>query len=1029
MIRPTLFIGLGTTGLKITQFLRQFVFEQFGRLSLPCFKYCVIETDNNIEVDNLGIKERINTNDEIKLIKTPIQNFNDIRTVYIDPDRNSEYRTWLDPGVFSDFQHIQAFNDGASRMRSIGRLALWQNIGRLREIGAFANAISQPDVIDQTTMFLQTRYPNVPVNQIFANNYPNIYIYGTLCAGTCSGMFIDVAYYLHNYLRSRLPIIYGAGYNQAIDNRPKIYGILTIPDANMLANLNDYSPVGANSYGALEEFEESLSIQNNFTIKTGNAQYLDLKQLGANRLPLDILYIISPQNQHQTIRDHNGNFGEIAEKEFDQMIAMSLFGEVTVGGLSEAKNATRTNYLASPAFYDPDWQNQAVNISNEGHFRNYTAFGLVSLHYPKFQVIGGAAYEICRDLSLYLNNQANINYQSDAERFFNEQIVDDIKLRVLAPYIGNIENQFAVGRTIRRAKSLDKFNSNLMAAAKNLTENKYDNFVGALSINSYFCNKIKDDINNLRFRDTIDIKQHIVNKIVTEIKKQFDQKKDIHYTRCFLNSLQDIFNNWKNKYRNLSNINLYEKETIKSFSFVVWSLDMRGHAVNQVVNLIQKAVLKRLEDLFSQLLSQYLDNVFQIQDIVQINTQLHLIENKFNNDTQNNIFEMITNNKNQLIQNIIEGRFVKIQYRRNNPCLNDDNATDADKLNAEVKMLATVIEQTEVLQNKTATCSNIFNGCGNLFEYFANTSTEQILEKMFEYSLQQAEANLHFDLRTQIVDPATGQLNIPLNTFANLVEPYRTLIPRPELNNPANFNLGNNIPCYVCGPHNLINDTVFHGYTQMPSYADNFLILYKESIPFVFDELGNWEQLQQCKQIQIEGLNGLPPLSKSYKVYIWQFYKKLKKLQDYFKFTIIFDELLKSGTNLFYLRNSTEGGIKYKHFNVEITNAFNTKVIQEVYIRCENFSAYINDNTRMQIPDIFYQYQNQNSKEAFESFFNSIDNIICTNYSDLAAFVDAVHAAINTKYGSFTLTPQLVREKQLLTSLIDEIINKYFHLW
>ena len=44
MIKPTLFIGLGTTGLKILKSLRQLMFEEYGQEGLPIFRYVSIET-------------------------------------------------------------------------------------------------------------------------------------------------------------------------------------------------------------------------------------------------------------------------------------------------------------------------------------------------------------------------------------------------------------------------------------------------------------------------------------------------------------------------------------------------------------------------------------------------------------------------------------------------------------------------------------------------------------------------------------------------------------------------------------------------------------------------------------------------------------------------------------------------------------------------------------------------------------------------------------------------------------------------
>ena len=57
MIRPTLFIGLGTTGTNILKKLRELMSEEYGHAGLPIFRYISIETDEKIEVGNTRSNE------------------------------------------------------------------------------------------------------------------------------------------------------------------------------------------------------------------------------------------------------------------------------------------------------------------------------------------------------------------------------------------------------------------------------------------------------------------------------------------------------------------------------------------------------------------------------------------------------------------------------------------------------------------------------------------------------------------------------------------------------------------------------------------------------------------------------------------------------------------------------------------------------------------------------------------------------------------------------------------------------------
>ena len=46
MIKPTIFIGLGTTGAYILKVLRELMSEEYGNGGLPIFRYVAIETVN-----------------------------------------------------------------------------------------------------------------------------------------------------------------------------------------------------------------------------------------------------------------------------------------------------------------------------------------------------------------------------------------------------------------------------------------------------------------------------------------------------------------------------------------------------------------------------------------------------------------------------------------------------------------------------------------------------------------------------------------------------------------------------------------------------------------------------------------------------------------------------------------------------------------------------------------------------------------------------------------------------------------------
>ena len=82
MIRPTLFIGLGTTGTNILKRLRELMSEEYGRAGLPIFRYIAIETDGLTEVENTN---QMKDYEQINLVNATIGNFATIK-LRLDPD-------------------------------------------------------------------------------------------------------------------------------------------------------------------------------------------------------------------------------------------------------------------------------------------------------------------------------------------------------------------------------------------------------------------------------------------------------------------------------------------------------------------------------------------------------------------------------------------------------------------------------------------------------------------------------------------------------------------------------------------------------------------------------------------------------------------------------------------------------------------------------------------------------------------------------------------------------------------------------
>ena len=51
MLRPTIVVGIGSSGLRVVEHVQKQMYETLGINSLPIFKYIYIETDHDNEVE------------------------------------------------------------------------------------------------------------------------------------------------------------------------------------------------------------------------------------------------------------------------------------------------------------------------------------------------------------------------------------------------------------------------------------------------------------------------------------------------------------------------------------------------------------------------------------------------------------------------------------------------------------------------------------------------------------------------------------------------------------------------------------------------------------------------------------------------------------------------------------------------------------------------------------------------------------------------------------------------------------------
>lgn len=97
-IRPTLFLGLGTSGVRVIQEFRRLMFEQFTEAGLPIFQYLGLETDARPQAQRSDLPEEYTPKDyeKIKLPSVTVPHPENVAALLND-SHYAQMKRWLNP--------------------------------------------------------------------------------------------------------------------------------------------------------------------------------------------------------------------------------------------------------------------------------------------------------------------------------------------------------------------------------------------------------------------------------------------------------------------------------------------------------------------------------------------------------------------------------------------------------------------------------------------------------------------------------------------------------------------------------------------------------------------------------------------------------------------------------------------------------------------------------------------------------------------------------------------------------------------
>jgi hypothetical protein len=235
-VAPTLVIGLGGSGTWAARRLKELMRQRYG--IIPLIRFLFVDCDQGAFTSQPELADVQDAEKVAMFIRNPEQIWQE---VWQGIGERAKWQDWLpeqlDVGIL---RHAI----GAGGIRPVGRFALFASLREVWE--RLTSALRDILAIEQQ---LRMTLGDQAERVIVHHNEPRIYIVGSLCGGTGSSIFLDIAVLVRHCLRQIAP-----------DAQPSIVGVFFLPSAfasepTLRSDIAFLSILQANGYAALKELE------------------------------------------------------------------------------------------------------------------------------------------------------------------------------------------------------------------------------------------------------------------------------------------------------------------------------------------------------------------------------------------------------------------------------------------------------------------------------------------------------------------------------------------------------------------------------------------------------------------------------------------------------------------------------------------------------------------------------------------------------------------------------------------------------